>query len=169
MNAPIEKVWEAHGLKCIVKATDMGHRCGYVMVPKGHPWHGLNYSDCVPLAKVDMERPIGSAIMPVVIRAMTPDSETAGGERLDVLVEVHGGLTYSGETDMDDGSGKGWWLGFDCAHCYDSPDAAIMSPGFNGMLDRSGGHVWLLHEVIGETENLARQVAQRRGAHEATP
>lgn len=22
-----------------------GYRCGYVRIPKGHPWHGVNYSD----------------------------------------------------------------------------------------------------------------------------
>ncbi len=23
----------------------MGHRCGYILIPEGHPWHGMDYYD----------------------------------------------------------------------------------------------------------------------------
>jgi len=42
----IEKEWTTKaGLKAAVIATDMGHRCGYVSVPKDHPWHGKTYDE----------------------------------------------------------------------------------------------------------------------------
>ena len=38
----------------------------------------------------------------------------------DVEVRVHGGLTFAGT--WDDEEGDLWWLGFDCAHYGDTPD-----------------------------------------------
>ena len=41
-----EKEWTTRaGLKAVVIAHDMGHRCGYVGVPEDHPWHGKGYDD----------------------------------------------------------------------------------------------------------------------------
>ena len=41
-----EKEWTTEaGLKAIVIATPMGHRCGYVSVPAEHPLHGKDYND----------------------------------------------------------------------------------------------------------------------------
>jgi hypothetical protein len=33
------------GYQWAVVHNGMGHRCGYVRVPKGHPWHGKGYDD----------------------------------------------------------------------------------------------------------------------------
>ncbi len=33
------------GYEWMVIHNGMGHRCGYVKVPPGHPWHGGNYND----------------------------------------------------------------------------------------------------------------------------
>lgn len=47
----------------------------------------------------------------------------------DLDIEVHGGLTYAGACKGKichvprDGEPEVWWLGFDCAHCFD------LSPG----------------------------------------
>jgi hypothetical protein len=41
-----EKEWTTgSGLKAHVIATSMGHRCGYVSVPAGHPMFGKHYDD----------------------------------------------------------------------------------------------------------------------------
>ena len=37
-----------HGL--ILRCSGQGHLCGYVGLPKGHPWYGLHYSD-IPLTR----------------------------------------------------------------------------------------------------------------------
>ena len=41
-----EKEWTTRaGLKAVVIAHDMGHRCGYVGVSKYHPWYGKDYNE----------------------------------------------------------------------------------------------------------------------------
>lgn len=39
--------FRAHGLPCIIHRNHFGVWCGYVGVPPGHPWHGMEY-DSVP-------------------------------------------------------------------------------------------------------------------------
>lgn len=38
MNYRVEKDFEYKGFRCAVVAQSMGHRCGYVQIPKGHPF-----------------------------------------------------------------------------------------------------------------------------------
>ena len=40
------------GLEWMVVQNGMGHRCGYVRVPVGHPWHGVGYNDVEPYPDV---------------------------------------------------------------------------------------------------------------------
>lgn len=99
---------EATGLVCLVKRNGRvtGALCGYVGVPPGHPAHGLT-------ASWDDER--------------------------HSKIDVHGGVTYGAECDDDPQLGichvpepgqadHLWWIGFDCAHCWD------MSPRMNAQL-----------------------------------
>jgi len=49
----------------------------------------------------------------------------------DIDVRIHGGLTFAGElacgcSELD----SGFWIGFDCAHCYDMLDPDEMSPEY---------------------------------------
>jgi len=64
----------------------------------------------------------------------------------DLLIEVHGGLTY-GEVE-DDGL---CWFGFDCIHAGDKGV---------GLLSNLKGHFWTLEEVVEETEKMAKQFAE---------
>lgn len=34
-----------HGFEWTVTNNGMGFRCGYIRVPKGHPWHGQHYDN----------------------------------------------------------------------------------------------------------------------------
>lgn len=35
--------WATHGVACAIRRTpSLGHLCGYVGVPTGHPWHGVD-------------------------------------------------------------------------------------------------------------------------------
>jgi hypothetical protein len=76
-NAEPDKVqWvdEATGLDCLIVRNNGGALCGYVGVPEGHPWHGVDYSGCTqkpPCGESWCEHTPGSA------------------------VEVHGGLTFA--------------------------------------------------------------------------
>lgn len=43
----LEKEWKSRGLACRVEINDeMGFRCGYVQVPKGHLMRGVEYGKC---------------------------------------------------------------------------------------------------------------------------
>lgn len=46
------EVWEVwafkvEGVDCLAIWQRMGHWCGYVRVPQGHPWHGMDYDEPV--------------------------------------------------------------------------------------------------------------------------
>lgn len=93
-DEPDKKQWldAATGLPCLIVRNDGGALCGYVGVPIGHPLYEKDYNDAD--------------------------------------VEVHGGLTFANHCSPNadeskhichktDGDDHVWWLGFDCAHCYD--------------------------------------------------
>lgn len=42
-NEPNDERWGTHGLHCRIHRNPYGALCGYVGVPKGHPFHGLWY------------------------------------------------------------------------------------------------------------------------------
>ena len=91
----IEKVFESNGYKCVVVITPMGHRCGYVGVNASHPLYLVLY-----------------------------DEEIHKGLTLESEINVHGGLTFSGNRliDLMNVDDTLWYFGFDCAHCCDIPD-----------------------------------------------
>lgn len=43
---------EEDGYEWEVTANQVGYRCGYVRVPAGHPWHGLDYDGIEPYPEV---------------------------------------------------------------------------------------------------------------------
>lgn len=47
----------------------------------------------------------------------------------DLDVDVHGGLTFAAADEPCDQGGPddGWWVGFDCAHCGDAKDPALLT------------------------------------------
>jgi len=107
-----KKVWIDPNtkLKCIILRGPSGSLCGYVGVPKDHPFYGLHHDD--------------------------NNIEQVNGKWID----VHGGLTYSDYpqiiTDMSDSlcfskeevlehlinnpNHDTWYFGFDCAHAGDT-------------------------------------------------
>ena len=70
----------------------IGHRCGYVRIPKTNKLYGL---------EMDYENP----------------------NELEEL-DVHGGITYNRTSPIFDRENAEleYWIGFDCAHCYDKKD-----------------------------------------------
>lgn len=142
-----EQEWDAHGLRCHVVRTRFGHRCGYVAVPEGHPWHGKGYDDPVATTGPDLDGlTVESAFENLgVITAFVAGSSEGGIDRLAATpagqVLVHGGVTYAGPAK--DG---GWEFGFDCAHLDDTPER------------------WTLEAVVAETERMAEQIASLKVA-----
>lgn len=143
MSTTIERTWEAHGLACAViwiASPLRGHRCGYVRVPEGHPFHGLSYSDPSPIGPVEFtERAVDDAGMGGMIAALAETLDEWSG-RIEGALAVHGGVTFAGEIRIA-GTSDGWWFGFDCAHHQDTPA------------------IWTLERTAAETERLAEQLA----------
>lgn len=135
----IEKDWiTAAGLRAVViKLADAeysgytryGHRCGYVAVPKGHICFGIEYSQEVDFIQEStiMKKPVDSVNPILALLATSGDVN-----RLDYLISVHGGLTFSsrkaysngkpyiGDYPVDYDTDELWWFGFDCAHYGDN-------------------------------------------------
>ena len=118
------------GLRCVgIAITDMGHRCGYVGVPRGHVLYGVEYNETLPDAisfvtdEIMENAEIGSrGAIPVFFAAFSNRMN-----RLDVVIDVHGSLTYSGRSEQYPIPDTNlWWFGFDCAHAGDGKDFSIM-------------------------------------------
>lgn len=50
----VEREFEHAGYKCVVVFTRMGHRCGYVGIPKEHPLYGKGYDEHLEIKKSDL-------------------------------------------------------------------------------------------------------------------
>jgi hypothetical protein len=149
---PDQHDFEAHGLKCrIRRVSHSGHLCGYVGVPESHPWFGKGYSDNVPATTAQLEREIDINKMGV-ISLLCSDVPTTEATRIDLLIDVHGGITYSDKgVEHLDGM---WVFGFDCAHAGD------LCPVMAEKYGSSGYDTYRDFEYVKrETESLAGQLA----------
>ena len=109
------------GFRYLVLGLTMGHRCGYVEIPKGHKLYGLSYSEQLPITfKEISKQKIGKrGIVPIFCAGPLKEEDRIC---MDLLFDVHGGITFSGELrDF-----KGYWIGFDCAHSGDAKDFSLM-------------------------------------------
>lgn len=95
-----QKLWidEATGYQCIAQWV-YDHWSGYVVVPDNHPWHGHHYNQCT--------KPIERC-------------EYWCEHCPNALIDVHGGITWSGELQQFEGN-EWHAFGFDCAHAGDNP------------------------------------------------
>lgn len=117
-NEPDRLEWEYCGFKClIVRGTQMKHLCGYVGLPKWHPYYGKNYNQCLLGCSGEV-----SDFHPLKERGI-PQWKCTFDERdhpnLEGIIRVHGGLTFSQQGDGETWDKDLWWLGFDCAHSQD--------------------------------------------------
>lgn len=94
---------DATGLPCLaLRNATLGHWCGYVGLPPGHPWHGKGYEDLLSL-------PAHGGVNFV--------SKCDEGEGPDRVCHV----PLPGEPD------DVWWIGFDCGHYGDlSPGTLLL-------------------------------------------
>lgn len=124
------------GYQLQVIHNDLGYRCGYVRIPKGHPWHGKT---------TDWEEDWGKQDAPC----------------------VHGGITFA-EADVPcdkGGADDAWWLGFDCAHCWDNPDPDLPHPEYGEklhalMFNRTGGSIKTTEYVVEQCKGLIDQAVE---------
>lgn len=115
------------GYDCRVVRHYYGHLCGYVRIPGDHPLFRTDDAEPVPgrlRDRIDqmMKEPIGGRPPAQVLMSVIE-----GHIRSGLLVDVHGGITYSGPGVLaDDEIVSGWWWGFDCNHMDDeSPSPEV--------------------------------------------
>lgn len=90
------------GLDClIVRNPHCKNLCGYVGVPKGHPWYGREYEEC--------------------------DADVHGGLTFASKCQHGGKICHGVEKDGEIANDDVWWLGFDCAHGGDLVPGVIES------------------------------------------
>ncbi len=145
------------GLGCMIRRNPhMGNWCGYVGVPPGHPWHGVDHMQCAQ---------------------SPPCGEDFCDHSPDAVVRVHGGLTFSERCDdeaiykdgwvhivdmatAEPGRPKDvWWFGWDAAHAEDfvpGMEPHLRDEYLNGRIYRDMAY------AIAETELLALQLAAVR-------
>lgn len=98
-DEPDKIVWidARTGLDCMIHRHDrLGHLCGYVGVPPGHPDHGV---ECADLVELDVHYGVN----------FTALCNPAATEEWGLC---HVPLDPSRPHDV-------WWIGFDCAHAFD--------------------------------------------------
>lgn len=166
MSFQVEKDWiTAAGFRAVVTMGDMGHRCGYVGLPVGHPLFGTSYGDeneC--LAALPEGEPAGKrGVIPLLcalIGGRVPRSP-------EMTFDVHGGLTYSGGRDNYPVTADLWWFGYDCGHSGDAPSPEYCQrmrdeyPDNPYMCRKRDGFHRDLDYCIAECESLARQINER--------
>lgn len=164
----IRKDWTTvAGLRAVVLMTRMGHHCGYVAVPVGHPLHGVNYSAPTHVLQAPGDdEPIGKRGVFSLIAAAADPSRMQSPE---LVFDVHGGLTYSDADSKYPAENDGlWWFGYDCGHAGDSaspeylaeqekryPNEPFMWTDYGTFRD--------LDYCVAECESLARQIAKATG------
>lgn len=118
----IEKEGVYKGYRYKVLALSIGHRCGYVLIPKGHYLYEKGYSDDLNITLDDLkDKKIGKrGVLSLFITALKKDKNKCVS--MDMLFDVHGSITFARRIDDE------WWIGFDCAHIGDAKDPSIMDP-----------------------------------------
>lgn len=156
-SEPDHEEFEHAGMACVIHRGPVGAWCGYVRVPGGHRLHGVNYDDMVsgpPTACI--ERSIdGEKIGFITLMTASIGVDKASNSyRLDLLIDAHGGLTFSRPhapgRDKVDGE---WWLGFDCSHAGDA------CPGVRGYLSHADEQYRDAEYARGICRSIAEQIS----------
>lgn len=131
-DEPDKALWIFEGLDCQIVRNFQGALCGYVGVPEGHPfWEGDDHAE----TNCDCH---GGVTFAGFCQQPTSGEEAAFDE------EAHICLIPSRR--------RVWWLGFDCAHCFD------IVPGMSVSFLSPSGRYRDFAYVKAEVEALATQL-----------
>ena len=113
-NEPDFYFEDREGYHLFAMRNGMKAWCGYVGVPSTHPLFGKECDERIAVPdrreiKIDKISPIAQ-----LLEATKPDD---GKISLDVLINIHGGITFSGKRRY--GNPALWYFGFDCSHYND--------------------------------------------------
>ena len=150
----VEKNWITKaGLRAVVIAGSC-HRCGYVGVGQNHKLYGVHYSTPTPeITQQQVDKAPANKLSCLQILTATVDSDDGESVRRspDMLLNCHGGLTYSGGGGLYPINFHLWWFGFDCGHYGDGL--------WGDMAHLTSGPVRSQAYVEQECESLAEQLA----------
>ena len=124
----VESDFEYKGYRCVTIFTDRGHRCGYVGVTKNSKFYSKSFNDTTDVRMSELkEESLGKrSVLSLFGAPESPD----GFVKMDLLFDVHGGLTYGEDGKnsypIEYNGSEIWWLGFDCAHCDDGKDLELV-------------------------------------------
>ena len=133
MSFDVKNSWiTAAGLPAVVIQFHGRHTCGYVGVYENSNFYGKSYSEqleCISQALADNTK-LGkkSPVLCFTGRVGSDDEDKLVRRSLDVVIDVHGGITFSGRELNEDypikqhSKAPVWWFGFDTAHCEDPPE-----------------------------------------------
>ena len=144
------------GYRYIVLGLNIGHRCGYVKIPKDNPLFGLGYSTKLPITMYILKNEtVGKrSVIPFFLQGLDKDERIS----MDVLFDVHGGITFSGDVKQL----GGYWIGFDCAHYDDAKDVSLMDKKYKKLYNSSQvihyGTIKTTDYVEQECKNLIDQI-----------
>jgi hypothetical protein len=148
----IERAWVTEsGLRAMCAIVRGSHRCGYVGVPQDHPFHGLGYQDQTD--RITQEQAQHSEIgkkgfMIAFTASVGSDGDDLVRRSLNVVIDVHGGITFSNKFRLPDVDPDLWWFGFDCAHSGDGNIGSTSDP------------VRSEEYVVAECESMAKQIQE---------
>lgn len=142
-NYVVEKVFKHNGLTCVVAMMSLGHRCGYVGVPKGHSLYGKDYTDIYE--KIDCHG------------GLTYSSDFK-------FYDEEGFTTYPTKE-----KNNLWWFGWDYAHYGDGIDFESVIENFglekaNEMLKYRNleGYPYSLDKVEADCKEVAEQLQEEQ-------
>ncbi|CAB3952786.1 hypothetical protein [Achromobacter piechaudii] len=148
MAYDVEKDWiTAAGFRAVVIMIKDSHRCGYVGVSPDHPLFDAEYSKpCAALTRPADDESIGKR-SPLALLCVAGDESRM--QSPEIVFDVHGGVTYSGNSDTYPVQSELWWFGFDCAHAGDQSHGGIT------------GVMRDLDYCVAECESLAAQIVAK--------
>jgi len=164
-NKRIEVNEKYKGYEYLVYATPMGHRCGYVKIPKKHYLYGKSYYEQLNIKFSEIaKQPTGKRnfITFLCNSNLKPEDNIS----MDLLFDVHGGITFSGKGTSAEFNKRGWWIGFDCAHSEDKPDYKLMDTEYKKFykyFEASHGEIRSREYVEQECKNLIDQIIKYFG------
>lgn len=134
----IEQAWTTNcGLPAVIirsTASESKHRCGYVGVTESNKTFGVDYHQPVQFITQDQADNTEIGLKsPIIVLCATAGGDTDESIRrsLDIIINVHGGLTYSSRREGMDSIDRvypvattvpTWWFGYDCNHYQDDED-----------------------------------------------
>jgi len=121
--------WRARGFPCLMVRSRVGAWCGYVGLPPGHPYYGLDLDD----------EQLGVSVHGGVSYAAARSGHVCHA-------------SHPGEPDAV------WWIGFDCVHHDDLAPGLSLGPVV-GLPDLGLWCTYRTRDVVrGWVEDLARQL-----------